>query len=101
MTFQSHPVPLHIDFDRTNGAPRWRSRQLIGRAAYREAVRLYPGDLIELRHGARVIEKSCGPHPRFVQGIGVPILRDVTTMRRLQGYIRIKDFEIMVQCEMR
>jgi hypothetical protein len=31
---------------------------LIGRAAYREAARLYPGDLIELRHGAHVIEKS-------------------------------------------
>jgi hypothetical protein len=31
---------------------------LIARAAYREAARLYPEDLIELRQGARVIEKS-------------------------------------------
>jgi hypothetical protein len=31
---------------------------LIARAAYREAARMYPEDLIELRQGARVIEKS-------------------------------------------
>jgi hypothetical protein len=31
---------------------------LIARAAYREAARMYPGDLIELRQGARLIEKS-------------------------------------------
>jgi hypothetical protein len=30
----------------------------IARHAYREAVRLYPEDLIELRQGARVIERS-------------------------------------------
>jgi hypothetical protein len=30
----------------------------IARSAYREAVRLYPEDLIELRQGAREIEKS-------------------------------------------
>jgi hypothetical protein len=31
---------------------------LIAHGAYREAVRLYPEDLIELRQGARVIENS-------------------------------------------
>jgi hypothetical protein len=31
---------------------------LIARAAYREAARMYPEDLIELRQGARVVEKS-------------------------------------------
>jgi hypothetical protein len=31
---------------------------LLARGAYREAARIYPEDLIELRHGARVIEKS-------------------------------------------
>jgi hypothetical protein len=31
---------------------------LIARAAYREAARLYPDELIELRQGARVIERS-------------------------------------------
>jgi hypothetical protein len=31
---------------------------LIARGAYREAARMYPEDLIELRQGARVIEKS-------------------------------------------
>jgi hypothetical protein len=31
---------------------------LIARGAYREAARLYPDVLIELRQGARVIEKS-------------------------------------------
>jgi hypothetical protein len=31
---------------------------LIARHAYREAARLYPEDLIELRQGARIIEKS-------------------------------------------
>jgi hypothetical protein len=31
---------------------------LIARAAYREAARLYPDELIELRQGARLVEKS-------------------------------------------
>jgi hypothetical protein len=31
---------------------------LIARGAYRAAVRMYPEDLIELRQGAHVIEKS-------------------------------------------
>jgi hypothetical protein len=31
---------------------------VIGQAAYRAAAGLYPGDLIELRQGARVIETS-------------------------------------------
>jgi hypothetical protein len=31
---------------------------LVARGAYRQAARLYPDDLIELRQGARVIEKS-------------------------------------------
>jgi hypothetical protein len=33
---------------------------LIARGAYREAARIYPDDLIELRQGARLIEKSKG-----------------------------------------
>ena len=31
---------------------------LVGRAAYEAAARMYPRDLIEYRHGARVIERS-------------------------------------------
>jgi hypothetical protein len=31
---------------------------LVARGAYRAAARMYPEDLIELRQGARVIEKS-------------------------------------------
>jgi hypothetical protein len=31
---------------------------LIARGAYREAARMYPEDLIELRQGARIVEKS-------------------------------------------
>jgi hypothetical protein len=31
---------------------------LIARHAYREAARIYPDDRIELRQGARVIERS-------------------------------------------
>ena len=31
---------------------------LIGRAAFETAKRMYPGDLIEYRHGAQVIERS-------------------------------------------
>jgi hypothetical protein len=31
---------------------------LIARGAYRAAARMYPEDLIELRQGARIIEKS-------------------------------------------
>jgi hypothetical protein len=31
---------------------------VIARGAYREAARMYPDELIELRQGARVIEKS-------------------------------------------
>jgi len=31
---------------------------LVGRAAYETAVRMYPKDLIQMRQGARVIEKS-------------------------------------------
>jgi hypothetical protein len=34
------------------------SNLLIARGAYREAARMYPEDLIELRQGARIIEKS-------------------------------------------
>jgi hypothetical protein len=32
----------------------------IAQAAYRAAARMYPDELIELRQGARVIEKSKG-----------------------------------------
>jgi hypothetical protein len=31
---------------------------LIARGAYQAATKMYPGDLIELRQGARIIEKS-------------------------------------------
>jgi hypothetical protein len=31
---------------------------LVGRAAYETAIRMYPRDLIHMRQGARVIEKS-------------------------------------------
>jgi hypothetical protein len=46
---------------RSNGTDEVLARAmnlLVARAAYREAARLYPEDLIELRQGARVIEKS-------------------------------------------
>jgi hypothetical protein len=48
---------------RSNGTDELLPRAmnlLIARATYREAARLYPEDLIELRQGARVIEKSKG-----------------------------------------
>jgi hypothetical protein len=35
-----------------------RAVNLLARGAYRAAVRMYPNDLIELRQGARVIERS-------------------------------------------
>jgi len=31
---------------------------LVGRTAYERAAQLYPKDLIEYRHGARIIKKS-------------------------------------------
>ena len=37
---------------------------LIARGAYREAARIYPEDLIELRQGARIIEKSLADEAR-------------------------------------
>jgi hypothetical protein len=46
---------------RTNGSDEVLARAtnlLLGRAAYETAVRLYPKDRIDYRHGARVIEKS-------------------------------------------
>jgi hypothetical protein len=46
---------------RSNGTDEVLARAmnlLIARGAYREVARIYPEDLIELRHGARVIEKS-------------------------------------------
>jgi hypothetical protein len=46
---------------RSNGTDEVLARAmnlLVARATYREAARLYPEDLIELRQGARVIEKS-------------------------------------------
>jgi hypothetical protein len=48
---------------RSNGTDEVLARainMLIARAAYREAARMYPEDLIELRQGARIIEKSKG-----------------------------------------
>jgi hypothetical protein len=46
---------------RSNGTDEQVARAvnlLIARGAYRSAVRIYPEDLIELRQGARTIEKS-------------------------------------------
>jgi hypothetical protein len=46
---------------RSNGTDEVLARAmnlLVARAAYREAARQYPEDLIELRQGARVIERS-------------------------------------------
>jgi hypothetical protein len=46
---------------RSNGTDEVLARAvnlLIARGAYREAARIYPEDLIELRQGARLIEKS-------------------------------------------
>jgi hypothetical protein len=46
---------------RSNGTDEVLARavnMLIARGAYREAARMYPEDLIELRQGARIIEKS-------------------------------------------
>jgi hypothetical protein len=46
---------------RSNGTDEVMARAmnlLIARGAYREAARIYPDELIELRQGARVIEKS-------------------------------------------
>jgi hypothetical protein len=46
---------------RSNGTDEVLARavnMLIARGAYREAARMYPEDLIELRQGARIMEKS-------------------------------------------
>jgi hypothetical protein len=46
---------------RSNGADEVLARAvnlLIARGAFRKAARMYPEDLIELRQGARIIEKS-------------------------------------------
>jgi hypothetical protein len=46
---------------RSNGTDEVLARagqMLIAPGAYRAAVRMYPEDLIQLRQGARVIEKS-------------------------------------------
>jgi hypothetical protein len=46
---------------RSNGHDEQLARavnMMIARGAYRAAVRMYPEDLIELRQGARLIEKS-------------------------------------------
>jgi hypothetical protein len=48
---------------RSNGSDEVLARAtnlLIGRAAYETAARMYPNNLIEYRHGARIIEKSKG-----------------------------------------
>jgi hypothetical protein len=55
----SEDLPFKIV--RSNGTDEVLARAvnlLIARGAYREAARMYPEDLIELRQGARVIEKS-------------------------------------------
>jgi hypothetical protein len=49
---------------RTNSHDEILSRSinmLIGRAAYETAVRLYPQDAIEYRHGTRVLASNAGP----------------------------------------
>jgi hypothetical protein len=46
---------------RSNGTDEVLARainMLITRGAYREAARMYPDELIELRQGARMIERS-------------------------------------------
>jgi hypothetical protein len=46
---------------RTNGSDEVLARAsnlLIGRAAFETARRMYPGDLIEYRRGAQVIDRS-------------------------------------------
>jgi hypothetical protein len=42
----------------TDGVLARAVNMLIAHGAYRSAVRMYPEDLIELRQGARIIEKS-------------------------------------------
>jgi hypothetical protein len=52
---------LALKVVRSNGTDEVLARAmnlLIARAAYREAARLYPDELIELRQGARIVEKS-------------------------------------------
>jgi hypothetical protein len=52
---------LPVKVVRSNGHDEVLARGmnlLIARGAYREAARLYPEDLIELRQGARIIERS-------------------------------------------
>lgn len=46
---------------RSNGSDEFLAEAVnykIAAAAYRAAAAMYPNDLIELKHGARVIEKS-------------------------------------------
>jgi hypothetical protein len=54
------PDELPFKVVRSNGTDEVlaRAMNLCARGAYREAARLYPDELIELRQGARVIEKS-------------------------------------------
>jgi hypothetical protein len=57
------PITDELPFKvvRSNGTDEVLARAmnlLIARGAYREAARIYPEDLIELRQGARIIEKS-------------------------------------------
>jgi hypothetical protein len=52
---------LPFEVVRSNGTDEVLARagqMLIARGAYREAVRMYPEDLIELRQGAREIDRS-------------------------------------------
>jgi hypothetical protein len=54
-------VNISDEVVRSNGTDDVLARAmnlLIARGAYREAARLYPEDLIELRQGARIIERS-------------------------------------------
>ena len=48
-------VKVHSAYDEPIA---YAANLLVGRAAYETAVRMYPRDLIQMRQGARIIEKS-------------------------------------------
>jgi hypothetical protein len=58
-----HPEDLPFRVIRVNSDDEVIARAnnlLVGRAAYETAVRLYPGDTIQYRDGARIIARSDG-----------------------------------------
>jgi hypothetical protein len=52
-------VKVHPAYDEVIA---YAANLLVGRAAYQTAVRMYPRDVIHMRQGARVIEKSREEH---------------------------------------